>query len=554
MKEFRTSVILLSFSCFVFPPLTWLWLCWYINLVDSSELISVALSPLLIAYVGAYIGGIFLYVKTSLKTVGLFIDKKNRQYLQTAQKTAASFPKNIFILVFIYCIIGPNAGLLFKEFLDPTEYFLSWALGIPIVMLVMFPIYVQLMITWDNMVHAIPLSRKAKAISLRGKIMIGLLVCAGGLALLMLASYTQIYKATTLEEAQDGILRVGVTILILSMGLGIVAFRLLGNTIDKSALIIEKALQGITDGNLDQTLRMISRDELGTMTEQIQRMLEILHSVIADAVGVSSNVNSGSAELSASAQTLSQGAQQQTSTLQETTASMVQMSSSIQQNAENSLQTDKIARKVASDADKSGKAVEEAVVAMKQIAEKITIIEEIARQTNLLALNAAIEAARAGEHGKGFAVVAAEIRKLAERSQNAAGEISKLSITSMNVSEKAGKMLTQLVPDIQKTSELIQEISMANNEQNAGVDQINNALRQLDSVVQKNASASEETAASSEELSSQAQQLQDSMSFFKLNQEAVSASSKSTQPSGIQTIRPEMRIPYMEDVNAEKMY
>jgi len=196
---------------------------------------------------------------------------------------------------------------------------------------------------------------------------------------------------------------------------------------------------------------------------------------------------------------------------------MEQMSANIQQNADNASQPEQIAVKASKDAKESGAAVTSAVTAMNEIATKISIIEEIARQTNLLALNAAIEAARAGEHGKGFAVVAAEVRKLAERSQTAAGEISELSSTSVDVAEKAGQMLNQLVPDIQKTAELVQEISAASNEQNAGVEQINSAIQQLDQVVQQNASATEEMASTAEELSSQAQQLQDTIDFFKVN-------------------------------------
>ena len=153
---------------------------------------------------------------------------------------------------------------------------------------------------------------------------------------------------------------------------------------------------------------------------------------------------------------------------------------------------------------------------MKEIAAKISIIEEIARQTNLLALNAAIEAARAGEHGKGFAVVATEVRKLAERSQLAAGEINKLSASSVEVAEKAGEMLTRIVPDIQRTAELVSEINAASNEQNAGAEQINKAIQQLDKVIQQNASATEEMASTSEELSSQAEQLQETISFFRI--------------------------------------
>jgi methyl-accepting chemotaxis protein len=197
---------------------------------------------------------------------------------------------------------------------------------------------------------------------------------------------------------------------------------------------------------------------------------------------------------------------------------MEQMTSNIKQNADNAQQTEKIAVKSSEDAKEGGKAVLETTVAMKEIAGKISIIEEIARQTNLLALNAAIEAARAGEHGKGFAVVASEVRKLAERSQTAAAEINKLSASSIEVAEKAGKMLAKIVPDIQKTAELVQEISAASNEQNSGAEQINNAMQQLNQVIQQNTSASEEMASTSEELSSQADVLKETIAFFKIQE------------------------------------
>ena len=195
---------------------------------------------------------------------------------------------------------------------------------------------------------------------------------------------------------------------------------------------------------------------------------------------------------------------------------MEEMVSNIKQNADNAQQTEKIALKAAQDAREGGKAVTETVSAMKEIANKISIIEEIARQTNLLALNAAIEAARAGEHGKGFAVVATEVRKLAERSQTAAGEINKLSASSVEVAEKAGEMLTRIVPDIQKTAELVSEINAASNEQNSGAEQINKAIQQLDKVIQQNASATEQMASTSEELSTQAEQLQETIGFLRI--------------------------------------
>jgi len=239
--------------------------------------------------------------------------------------------------------------------------------------------------------------------------------------------------------------------------------------------------------------------------------------VVLDVREGSTNVASGSNEMSTSAQSLSQGATEQAASIEEVASSMEQMASNIRQNTANAMSTEDIANKAARDAEESGVAVNEAVTAMNNIAEKISVIEELSRQTNLLALNAAIEAARAGEQGKGFAVVAAEVRKLAERSGQAAGEISDLSSSTVSVAEKAGRMLQQLVPDIQKTASLVQEIATASNEQTAGAEQINLAITQLDAVIQQNAAAAEEMASTSEELSGQSTQLERTMSFFRTN-------------------------------------
>lgn len=276
------------------------------------------------------------------------------------------------------------------------------------------------------------------------------------------------------------------------------------------------AAEQIAGGDLSTKIEIRTKDELGDMGNALQSMTDRLKETIWKIQAAADNLASGSEQLSSTAQQLSQGSSEQAAAGEEVSSSMEEMGANIQQNADNAMETEKIAQKAALDAEESGKAVENAVRAMKEITERISIIEEIARQTNMLSLNASIEAARAGEHGKGFAVVASEVGKLAARSKDAAGEISELSVTTVEAAEKAGAMLTQLVPNIQKTADLIQEISAASGEQSGGAEQINQAITQLDDVIQQNASASEETASTAEQLSSQAEELRNTVAFFKV--------------------------------------
>ncbi|QWV93145.1 CHASE3 domain-containing protein [Geomonas oryzisoli] len=280
---------------------------------------------------------------------------------------------------------------------------------------------------------------------------------------------------------------------------------------------ITAAAKEVAGGNL--TVQLTERSGNDELMRSLSSMVAKLSAVVTDVKEAANNVAGGSQQMSSGSQQLSQGASEQAAAAEQASSSMEEMSSNIRQNADNALQTEKIAVKSAQDAQEGGKAVAQTVQAMKDIAGKISIIEEIARQTNLLALNAAIEAARAGEHGKGFAVVASEVRKLAERSQRAAAEISELSSTSVEVAETAGQMLDRMLPDIQRTAELVQEISAACKEQDSGAAQINKAIQQLDQVIQQNASASEQMSATAEELSSQSEQLQVTIGYFNIGQD-----------------------------------
>ncbi|WP_263772880.1 methyl-accepting chemotaxis protein [Propionivibrio soli] len=386
-----------------------------------------------------------------------------------------------------------------------------------------FPAYVQSTERMLALIEKTPMASRSEEMSRVNSEMLS----TGNAADDLLTELTKIKENVAKKASEESmeiylssrVLMIGLSVgsLLIGVLLGYFLTRRVEKQLGGEPAYVTEVVQQVADGDLTVQIELKGNDN-SSMLAAIKAMIGKLTQIIGEVRSAADNLTNAANQVSATAQTLSQSSSEQAASVEETTASIEEMTASIGRNTENSKVTDTMATKAAREAAEGGDAVTRTVDDMKSIAGKIGIIDDIAYQTNLLALNAAIEAARAGDHGKGFAVVAAEVRKLAERSQIAAQEIGSLASSSVEQAERAGSLLVEMVPTIRRTSELVQEITLASEEQTTGVAQINSAMGQLNQATQQNASASEELAATAEELGSQAEQLQQTMTFFRMDE------------------------------------
>ncbi len=512
-----SSIVTWFVSSFLVPPVTWLLSAWYYQLWNSEEMIKVLFRFHMPVYVFIVFLLMYYVVKSFVGRIEEYYKVKTEATLIKAQKSAAYIPWIFIFSLPLYIILGNYVVLSPLDFIDDTEFYLALSLGVPIVFIFAIPFFIMMNRNLERFTVGLPFSDKYKPLSISNKMTILFLLSVIGISFIFSSAILGI-----LHSMKDNLTTIVLEKFVVT-GLIVLSITFLNLALFKSQILssiknLRDNLDDMTQGSGDLTRRieLTGRDEIGEISLLFNKLVENIAGLIKDIYSTSIAIADVSSKASGSATTILKGANTQVESTGEASVLMEEILSGIQNNAENAFETEKISNEAAKGMKLMNEAEARSLSSIENIAQKVKVINDIAFQTNILSLNASVEAAAAGEQGKGFSVVASEVKKLAENSKKAAGEIVSLSDYSVEQTESANKLIEDLMPDIIKTAELVKEISVASQEQNTGVQQVSNVINELNHIARENSVASEEISDIAGKLNEHASRLSALVDRFKV--------------------------------------
>jgi methyl-accepting chemotaxis protein len=489
LNKGEKSILFWFVGSLIIPPVSWLLSAWYYKVWTSDEMWEIMFLPNIPVYVAIVAGIVYFIVKKKVKDISCYLEDKTDENKIKAQKAIAFLPRFFMLLLPIYTTTGDFPVLAPHAFIDKTEFFLALAIGVPIVFLFSIPFFIMMSQKLEHYSGEVPISKKYPAINIAQKMMVVFLLSVIGITVIFISAALGIMHNYHGENLSGQIMEKFMVSGVIILGLTFLNLRLFRTEVLGSINKIKDQMQGIAEGstNLTQRMEIRTHDELGEVSYWFNKFIANINSIIGEVSKSAQHVNKISQDISKISNEISDSSNMHAASTEEVASLMEEMQANTEQNTSRAQTTEKTALYAKRNIEESQKAAEKSLLATKQIVSKIKIINDIARKTDILAINASIEAARAGQEGLGFAVVAQEIRKLAEISQQSAQIINELAADSLKIVEESSQKLRLVVPSVEETASLNQEISMASIQQKISIEQANSAIQELNTLGQKNA-------------------------------------------------------------------